>query len=172
MAQPGHGDPLGHLHPSEEPAWAWGTAAALITPTGVDRAGCSTAGRGKRRPSLQGHPPTRRLETVAGPGGHLQGGGPGREGRVIAKLFQQHKKPQSPKQSPHLRLRRAAPEPGREPSCRPACVCLPDVGTCLRDPVSPGVSRCTCFACPLEARRSLDTTRDTLVTEKQTWLMR
>lgn len=132
--------------------------------------GCSTAGRGKRRPSLEGHPPTRRQETVAGPGGRLQGGGPGREGRVIAKHFRRHKKPPFPKESPRLGRARP-PKPGREPSYRPACVCLPDMETCLKDPVSPGVSRCKRFASPSEARRSLDTTHDTLITEERTWLM-
>lgn len=82
---------------------------------------------------------------MAGPGGCPLGGRPGRE------RDRGEKGGSSPSTSSDTRRlrpltelpprpRKATPEPGREPACRPACMCLPDAGTCLKDPVSPGVT--------------------------------
>ena len=137
-----------------------------------------TAGRGKRRPSLEGRPPTHRgrkrwqdLEAARWEGD--QGGRPGREGDRGEKGGSSSPSTSSdtrrlrPLNRAPTRPRQATPEPGREPSCRPACMCLPDAGTC-QGPREPGVSRCTRFASPSEARCSLDTTRDALVPETRT----
>lgn len=146
MAQPGCWDPPGSPSPLRGAA---GWACGLITPTGVDRARISRPQAEERGGRLCGDtPPTFSRDMVwPDPGGHLQGGRGG-EDQVIAKHFQQEA---SVPARPHLRLELPLSQAETSHTDQPE-ICLPlDVGTCLRNVESRGSSRCTCFACPLEA---------------------